>query len=162
MDEVSRETKSIVDKVLKDVGKASAAKQLVIGTVSGWCTGFVTMKVGKAAAVAVGGGIILLQIANHKGYLKINWDKVHKEVDKLADKVEEKATGDGPKFLDKVERLVDRNIDKAEELLKNKQRKAKHWYHSFIGDEDYFQVQEIHIFLASFVLGFSVGILTAS
>jgi len=29
------------------------------------------MKVGKAAATAVGGGILLLQVANHKGYINV-------------------------------------------------------------------------------------------
>lgn len=36
MDELSKETKSIIDKILGDVGKASATKQLIIGTASGW------------------------------------------------------------------------------------------------------------------------------
>ena len=65
-------------------------------------TGFMTMKVGKVAAFAVGGGIIMLQIAANQGYIKINWDKIQKKADKIADKVEEKITGDGPKFMDKV------------------------------------------------------------
>jgi len=60
------------------------------------------MKVGKVAAIAVGGGIILLQVANHQGYIKVNWDKVYKQVDKVADRVEEKATGQGPKWMEKV------------------------------------------------------------
>jgi len=38
-------------------------------------TGFLAMKVGKAAATAVGGGIILLQIANHKGYINVSFLK---------------------------------------------------------------------------------------
>jgi len=29
------------------------------------------MKIGKAAATAIGGGIILLQIANHQGYINV-------------------------------------------------------------------------------------------
>lgn len=60
------------------------------------------MKVGKASAFAFGGGVILLQIANHKGYIKVNWDKVCKQADKAADKLEEKATGQGPKWMEKV------------------------------------------------------------
>jgi hypothetical protein len=35
-------------------------------------TGFLAMKVGKAAATAVGGGIIILQLANHKGYINVS------------------------------------------------------------------------------------------
>lgn len=65
-------------------------------------TGFVTMKVGKVAAVAVGGGIIMLQIAAHQGYIRINWDKIQKKAEKITDKVEEKVTGEGPKLLDKA------------------------------------------------------------
>lgn len=60
------------------------------------------MKVGKAAAFAVGGGIIILQIAATQGYVKINWNKIQKKAEKITDKVEEKVTGEGPKLMDKV------------------------------------------------------------
>ncbi|XP_046481564.1 FUN14 domain-containing protein 1A isoform X3 [Neodiprion pinetum] len=100
--DVSKEAKSMIEKILGDVSKTSATKQIVIGTASGWTTGFLTMKVGKVAAFALGGGIIILQIAAHKGYIKVNWDKIQKKAEKLSDKVEEKVTGEGPKFMDKV------------------------------------------------------------
>jgi FUN14 domain-containing protein 1 len=61
------------------------------------------MKVGKAAAFAFGGGIILLQVANHKGYIKVNWDKVYKQTDKITDKLGEKTTGRSPKWMEKVQ-----------------------------------------------------------
>lgn len=35
------------------------------------------MKVGKAAATAVGGGIILLQIANYKGYINVSSRRIY-------------------------------------------------------------------------------------
>jgi FUN14 family len=50
----------------------------------------------------VGGGIILLQIANQQGYISIDWNKINKKVDKVTDKVEEAVTGEGPKWMDKV------------------------------------------------------------
>lgn len=34
--DVSKEAKSIIDKILGDVSKTSATKQIVIGTASGW------------------------------------------------------------------------------------------------------------------------------
>lgn len=77
-------------------------------------TGFITMKVGKVAACAVGGGIIMLQIAAHQGYIKINWDKITRKAEKITDKMEEKITGEGPKFMDKVKfynRLFDDSIN---------------------------------------------------
>lgn len=57
-----------------------------------------------------------------------------------------------------MERFVDRKLDKAEELLKKKEKKAKHWYNNFIGDEQY-RATESHVFLASFAAGMAVGLL---
>ncbi|XP_038603593.1 FUN14 domain-containing protein 2 [Tachyglossus aculeatus] len=62
--------------------KYSVATQLVIGGVTGWCTGFIFQKVGKLAATAVGGGFFLLQIANHSGYIKVDWQRVEKDMKK--------------------------------------------------------------------------------
>ncbi|XP_018055117.1 PREDICTED: FUN14 domain-containing protein 1 isoform X3 [Atta colombica] len=100
--DASQEAKSFLEKIMGDVSKSSATKQIIIGTTSGWVTGFVTMKIGKMAACAVGGGIIMLQIAAHQGYIKINWDKIMSKAEKITDKVEEKITGEGPNFMDKV------------------------------------------------------------
>lgn len=36
MEEVSKEAKSLIEKVVGDVGKTSATRQLIIGTTSGW------------------------------------------------------------------------------------------------------------------------------
>jgi hypothetical protein len=36
IEEVARETKGFIDRVLGDVGKSSATKQLAIGSISGW------------------------------------------------------------------------------------------------------------------------------
>lgn len=36
IDDVSAEAKNLIDKVIKDVGKSSASKQLLIGGASGW------------------------------------------------------------------------------------------------------------------------------
>ncbi|KAL1123382.1 hypothetical protein AAG570_002464 [Ranatra chinensis] len=175
IDDVSKEAKGLIDKVIKDVGKTSATKQLIIGCTSGWLTGYLMMKVGKMAAVAVGGGIILLQVANHNGYVKINWDRLYKKVDDIGEKIEA-SSSKGPKLMDKVrkfaeentymaagytggvERFVDRKLDKVEGILKKKERKAKKWYYKFMHDEDYFMFQEIHVFLASFIAGMALGL----
>ena len=53
--------------MLKEASKAPAPKQIGIGAACGWVSGYVMMKVGKAAATAVGGSLILLQIAHYKG-----------------------------------------------------------------------------------------------
>ncbi len=60
--EIERESESMVKKFLKDLSKAPAPKQLAVGAGAGWFVGYVTMKVGKAAATAVGGSLLLLQV----------------------------------------------------------------------------------------------------
>jgi FUN14 domain-containing protein 1 len=60
-------------------------------------------------------------------------------------------------LLIQVERFVDRKLDKVETILKKKQRKAKGWYNKYLGEEDDFTFQEIHVFLASFVAGLAIG-----
>lgn len=97
---------SFLDKILGDVSKKSATNQIVLGAASGWVTGYVTMKVGKVAAIALGGGIILLQVANQQGYINVNWSKITKKVDKFADKVEEAVTKEKPGILDKVRKCI--------------------------------------------------------
>ncbi|XP_005370720.1 FUN14 domain-containing protein 2 [Microtus ochrogaster] len=67
--------------------KYSVATQLLIGGVTGWCTGFVFQKVGKLAATAVGGGFFLLQLANHTGYIKVDWQRVEKDMKKAKEQL---------------------------------------------------------------------------
>lgn len=75
------------------------------------------MRVGKSAALALGGGIILLQIANEKGYINVNWDKVNTKIDKVVDKVEEQVTGEGPSWMDKVKQNFNYNTLKNMVIL---------------------------------------------
>uniref|UniRef100_A0A2I3RQD0 FUN14 domain containing 2 n=2 Tax=Pan troglodytes TaxID=9598 RepID=A0A2I3RQD0_PANTR len=69
------------------VEKYSVATQLFIGGVTGWCTGFIFQKVGKLAATAVGGGFFLLQLANHSGYIKVDWQRVEKDMKKAKEQL---------------------------------------------------------------------------
>ncbi|XP_023585938.1 A-kinase anchoring protein 7 isoform X2 [Trichechus manatus latirostris] len=62
--------------------KYSAATQLLTGSITGWCTGFIFQKVGTLAATAVGGGFFLLQLANHTGYIKVHWQQIEKDMKK--------------------------------------------------------------------------------
>lgn len=65
-------------------------------------TGYSTMKIGKTAAFLIGSSILLLEVAHEQGLIKIDWNKVSKKVDQVGDKVEEAVTGEGPKWMDKV------------------------------------------------------------
>ncbi|GAB0089829.1 FUN14 domain-containing protein 1 [Sergentomyia squamirostris] len=151
-----------LDRFFGDISKGSATKQIVVGAASGWLTGFVTVRVGRMVAVVVGGSIILLQVANEQGYIKVNWSKVNKQVDKIADKVEEHVTGESPRWVDKAERYVDRKIGQAEDLLKKQQKNTRKWYSALIGDENGCRFNDFHIFLGAFAAGVFLGIGTAA
>lgn len=51
---------------------------------------------------------------------------------------------------------MDRKLDKAETLLKKKEKKVKKWFYK-VSDEDCFIFEEIHVFLASFLAGVAFG-----
>lgn len=64
------------------------------------------MKVGKFAAFAIGGGIILIEIAHQEGYINVDWSKITKKLDKVTDKVESAVTGKDKSWVDKVRSLL--------------------------------------------------------
>lgn len=61
-------------------------------------------------------------------------------------------------FLLQAERFIDRKLDRAEDLLLRKQKKAKKWYSSLIGDENGVKLNELHIFIGAFVGGLAIGV----
>lgn len=81
--------------------KYSVVTQIAIGGVSGWCAGYLFQKVGKVAATSVGGGLLLLQIANNSGYIQVDWKRVEKDVNK-AKKQLKKGTNQASAELDTV------------------------------------------------------------
>lgn len=93
--------------------KYSVATQITIGGVSGWCAGYLFQKVGKIAATAVGGGFLLLQIANNSGYVKVDWKRVEKDVDKAKKHLKKHADRAGPElnsFIEESTEFVKKNI----------------------------------------------------
>lgn len=65
-------------------------------------TGFASAKVGRLAAFTIGGAIILLEVANEQGIIKIDWSRLYRKVDEAGDKVQETLTGEEPKWMEKV------------------------------------------------------------
>lgn len=93
--------------------KYSVATQLMMGGVTGWCAGYVFQRVGKIAATAIGGGFLLLQIANHSGYVQVDWKKVEKDVNKAKKHLKKKANKAAPEintFIEEATDFIKRNI----------------------------------------------------
>ena len=55
-------------------------------------------KVGKLAATAVGGGFLLLQIASHSSYVRIDWKKVGKGVNKAKRQIKKRSNKAAPEI----------------------------------------------------------------
>lgn len=72
------------------------------------CTGFIFQKVGKLAATAVGGGFFLLQIANHTGYIKVDWNLVQRDMNKAKQQLKFHTTGNQmpPEVKSRVDEVV--------------------------------------------------------
>ncbi|XP_030754006.1 FUN14 domain-containing protein 1-like [Sitophilus oryzae] len=68
-----------VEDFYNGIRKLPSNQQILIASTSGWILGVFTMKIGRALAVVLGGGLILLQYAREKGYVTINPDTSEKE-----------------------------------------------------------------------------------
>uniref|UniRef100_A0A131YVZ3 FUN14 domain-containing protein 1 n=1 Tax=Rhipicephalus appendiculatus TaxID=34631 RepID=A0A131YVZ3_RHIAP len=88
----------------KDATKASPAKQLTIGGVSGWCVGFIFTKAGKIAATAIGGSLLLFQVAQHQGYVKVNWSRLNKDLQQAQNELARRTDGKLPRLLEEIGR----------------------------------------------------------
>ncbi|BFZ00590.1 hypothetical protein BsWGS_03630 [Bradybaena similaris] len=78
---------SVMETLLGDITPSSALKQLVIGGIVGWGTGYVALSIGHMAAVGVGGTFLLIQVAQYNGYIKMDWTKVQHALTKSEAKV---------------------------------------------------------------------------
>merc|ERR1719309_500460 len=106
----SAETSGMLEKFSNDLRKAPAPKQMAVGGVAGWCAGYLTMKAGKMAATAIGGTLLLLQIAHHKGYVKVDWNKMTSDSATVADKIQEKLHIKSKSSMEKFQDWSAKNI----------------------------------------------------
>ena len=97
-------------KAVKDLSKAPAPKQIGVGAAVGWASGYVTMKVGKMAATAIGGSLLVLQIAHHKGYIKVDWNKMTNDSATLADQMKDKLKIKSKSGFEKFQEFAAKNI----------------------------------------------------
>ena len=108
--EMTDDAKNTIKKFVKDMSKAPAGKQLGVGALAGWVSGYVAMKLGKAAATAVGGTLILLQIAHYKGYVKINWNRLTNDSQTIAEQVRDKLSKNTQTGFQKFQDFASQNV----------------------------------------------------
>uniref|UniRef100_A0A1Y1MLM7 FUN14 domain-containing protein n=1 Tax=Photinus pyralis TaxID=7054 RepID=A0A1Y1MLM7_PHOPY len=144
----SRTSKSLLNMLLESVEKISLSKQILYGTFSGWIASYGLMKVGKTAALVIGGGIVLIEIASENGYVNINWNKINMRIEELA---ENRHQEDGEYWVDIVEQCIDINNERKKFEQKSVQRRTV--------DQDSIQSRRNNIvFLSSIFAGLLIGI----
>jgi len=109
-EDMSNDTKNAVRKFVKDMSKAPAPKQLAVGATAGWLAGYITMKVGKAAATMFGGSLLVLQIAHHKGYVKVNWQQLGEDCAAAAGKTKDNLTKKGKSGFEQFQDFAAENV----------------------------------------------------
>jgi len=103
---IDSDTSSKISKMIfGDITKASAAKQVAVGGVSGWISGYLVNKVGKAAALTVGTSILIIQLAQHNGYIKVDWTKVKRALTKASLEAEKEFKKNKQSYFANVKRF---------------------------------------------------------
>jgi len=110
LSDIEEEGKTLMGRVMSDLSKAPAPKQMAVGGATGWMAGYMTMKLGKMAATAIGGTLLILQIAHHKGYIKVNWDKMTNDSTSMADKLKKKLHIKSKSGLQRFQDFASKNI----------------------------------------------------
>jgi len=110
LEDMASEGRSVVEKWSAELAKAPAPKQLAVGGAVGWMAGYFTMKVGKAAATAIGGSLLLLQIAHHKGYVKVDWNKMSNDTKSMAGVMKDKLQMNTKSGFEKFQEFAAKNV----------------------------------------------------
>jgi FUN14 domain-containing protein 1 len=111
-----------IRKALDSTKSFSGMESVIIGGVAGLTTGYFLNKVGRLAAFSVGTSVIVLQVAQHMGYIEIKMGKKSSELDELKKKALKAANG----FKDelgfgekKSESKIEQAANEVKEFFKN-------------------------------------------
>ncbi|GAB6020796.1 FUN14 domain-containing protein 1, variant 3 [Chamberlinius hualienensis] len=99
-----------IRRQLDELNTAPTPKQIAVGGASGWLAGYAFAKVGKIAAISIGGSLLIMQIASHQGFIKVNWAKVNKGVAKAKKELERRAARRLPWIMEEAEDFVKENL----------------------------------------------------
>ncbi|KAK8378412.1 hypothetical protein O3P69_011125 [Scylla paramamosain] len=167
------DTMTWVQRFVHDLTREPVAKQVAVGGVSGWVVGYLSMKVGKVAATVVGGSLLVMQLAAHKGYIKVDWNRVNRDLEHNARKLKREwsqITTVDP--MQSAARRLDRSLEKAADRLERTMNRAEHradsWFgkkmdsarrlyrRHILGDTSRVSVDEMYM-LNMYVMAFTAG-----
>ena len=108
--DMSQDTRNAATKYLKEISKAPAPLQLAVGATAGWFAGYFTMKIGKSATTMIGCSLLILQIAHHKGYVKVNWQPLSNDCAAAADKTKASLVKKGKNGFEQIQEFAEENV----------------------------------------------------
>jgi len=99
LENAKKEDDVVVNSIMAMLGPILG--KISYGSCLGGCAGYALKKMTKAAAMAIGGVFLFLQVLAYKGYIFVDWQKVEKDVVSKLDQ-----DGDGDFDGDDVKILV--------------------------------------------------------
>lgn len=108
---------SLQDAIDKFNNLPKSAQQAIIGSASGWATGFTLVKFGRYAGFSMGASILLIQLGQHYGYINIDWRNVNRDLKKAKAEVEKQASSRIPDITSRIENTIKNNAILASTFL---------------------------------------------
>lgn len=97
---MSAQLQNLVDKFNQ---LPKSVQQSIIGSSSGFATGYTLVKFGRSAGFSLGASILLLQIGHKLGYIKIDWCTMERDLQKAKEEVEKQAAVHIPEINKQVQ-----------------------------------------------------------
>lgn len=108
---------SLKDAMEKFNSLPKSVQQAIIGTSSGWLTGYTLVRFGRYAGFSMGASILLIQLGNHYGYINIDWKSVNRDLKKAKEEVEKQASSHLPDLNERIQSAVKENAVTASTFL---------------------------------------------
>lgn len=81
----------IDEQALATLSRQSHGVQIAVGAVPGVVTGYIFKRVSSTAAAALGGGLLVMQLAARAGYVKVDWRRLKRDTQRQWDRVQREA-----------------------------------------------------------------------
>uniref|UniRef100_A0A6G1SE20 FUN14 domain-containing protein 1 n=1 Tax=Aceria tosichella TaxID=561515 RepID=A0A6G1SE20_9ACAR len=108
---------SVQDAIDRFNNLPKSVQQAIIGSTSGWLTGFTLVKFGRYAGFSMGASILLIQLGHHYGYISIDWKNVNRDLKKAKEEVEKQANNHLPDLSARIQRGIKDNAVTASTFL---------------------------------------------
>lgn len=100
---------SLQDAIDKFNNLPKSVQQAIVGSSSGWLTGFTLVKFGRYAGFSMGASILLFQLGHHYGYININWNNVNRDLKKAKAEMEKQASTHIPNLSTRIQQSIKNN-----------------------------------------------------